>query len=55
MIRQKELLKKLHISRQTLWRWRRAGMPYHRVGNTLFFDEKQVKAWIKCGGDKRVT
>ena len=51
MIRQKELLSQLRVSRQTLWRWRRLGLPCYKVDKTLFFDEKEVLRWIERHGD----
>ena len=55
MIRQKELLSQLRVSRQTLWRWRRLGLPCYKVDKTLFFDEKEVLRWIERHGDNHAV
>ena len=55
MIRQKELLSQLRVSRQTLWRWRRLGLPCYKVDKTLFFDEEEVRRWIERHGDNHAV
>lgn len=47
MVRQKELLEMLGISRKTLWRWRQLGLPYHKVERVIYFDVTEVKKWIR--------
>lgn len=44
-----ELMKELRITRPTIDRWRKAGMPCHTAvpEGKLFFDLAEVQAWIK--------
>ncbi|MDA8337004.1 MAG: helix-turn-helix domain-containing protein [Peptococcaceae bacterium] len=44
---QKELCKWLKISPVTLWRWRRAGLPYFKYGNTVRFNPEEVSEWLE--------
>lgn len=47
MLRIKELCKEYSISRPTMYRWLEMGLPHHKVGNIVLFDEEEVKEWIK--------
>lgn len=42
-----ELAKNLKISRATIDRWRKEGMPYYKIGNGVRFIETEVAEWIK--------
>ena len=42
-----ELMELLKISRSTVDRWRREGMPYTKVGRGVRFFEEDVMEWIK--------
>ena len=42
-----ELAKKLKISRATIDRWRKEGMPFYKIGNGVRFIEPEVHSWIK--------
>ena len=42
-----DLTKKLKISRATIDRWRKEGMPYYKIGNGVRFIEAEVYEWIK--------
>lgn len=42
-----DLAKKLKISRATIDRWRKEGMPYYKIGNGVRFIEAEVYEWIK--------
>ena len=42
----KELQEKYSISRSTIDRWRREGMPSIKVGRGVRFDEETVDKWI---------
>lgn len=41
-----ELQSTYKISRTTIDRWRKEGMPFIKVGRGVRFDEKDVKDWI---------
>lgn len=41
-----ELAKSLKISRATIDRWRKEGMPYYKIGNGVRFIETEVNEWI---------
>lgn len=41
------ICRKFAISRTTLWRWRRAGLPAQGVGAKLFIRESAVAAFIE--------
>jgi excisionase family DNA binding protein len=41
-----ELSKMLKISRATIDRWRKEGMPSYKIGNGVRFIEADVHAWI---------
>lgn len=43
----KELCEKLKISRATVDRWRREGLPFIKIGNGVRFIESDVMEWIK--------
>lgn len=42
----KELCDWLKISNNTANNWRRKGLPYIRVGNTVRYDKEQVQKWL---------
>ncbi len=42
-----ELAQSLKISRATIDRWRKEGMPYYKIGNGVRFIETEVSEWIK--------
>jgi excisionase family DNA binding protein len=44
---EEELCKWLTISRSTLWRLRKEGLPYIKVGNLTRYDKDDVLAWLK--------
>lgn len=41
-----ELANSLKISRATIDRWRKEGMPYYKIGNGVRFIEAEVLIWI---------
>ncbi len=45
-VRIRDLEKQLNVSRATLNRWLRRGMPSQKVGGVRLFDPKQVEEWI---------
>ena len=44
------LIETLGISRATLSRWLERGLPHHKIGRLLLFDEDEVDRWIKAQG-----
>ena len=42
-----ELAQMLKISRATIDRWRKEGMPYYKIGNGVRFLESEVNEWIQ--------
>lgn len=47
MITSKELQQIYSLSRATIDRWRREGMPSIKVGRGVRFEEETVKKWIE--------
>lgn len=47
-----ELAQSLKISRATIDRWRKEGMPYYKIGNGVRFIETEVFDWIKQNKSK---
>jgi len=46
-----ELMEKLNISRSTLYRWRKDGMPHEKLGHkTIRYDFDEVKEWLRQRG-----
>jgi len=43
----RQLSDKLQVSRSTIDRWRKEGLPCTKIGKSLRFDEKKVFGWIK--------
>ena len=43
----KELEEKFKLSRSTIYRLRKEGMPYYKVGGSIRFDEDEVRDWLK--------
>lgn len=43
----KELQETYSISRSTIDRWRKEGLPYVKVGRGVRFDENEVILWIQ--------
>ncbi len=47
LIKCQELQSVFSISRSTIDRWRKEGMPFIKVGRGVRFDEDEVYYWIK--------
>lgn len=47
MIRLKELLEELKVSKPTIYRWIENGCPVHYVGSIPYFDMQEVTEWMK--------
>ena len=37
------------VSRTTLYRLRKLGMPFHKFGGRIFYDLDSVRSWTLCG------
>lgn len=42
-----ELAKHLKVTRSTLWRWEKEGMPYLKIGDTKRYELDCVLEWFK--------
>jgi len=46
-LRSKDLEQKYQVSRATVDNWKKAGMPYIKIGRSVRFDEVEVEKWIR--------
>jgi len=46
MLTQDELMERLKISRVTLYRWRKTGLPEIKIGRSVRFDPVAVEKWL---------
>ncbi|AKQ08624.1 hypothetical protein [Bacillus phage vB_BceS-M2] len=37
----------LQVTRQTMYNFRKAGMPHYKIEGTIRYDKKEVTNWIK--------
>lgn len=42
----KELCEKLKFSRETIFKWRKLGMPCIKINRAIRFNEKEVIEWL---------
>ena len=47
MIREQDVMKELKISRPTLSRWKKRGLPFLKVGALVFFEMPKVHQWLR--------
>jgi predicted DNA-binding transcriptional regulator AlpA len=47
LLTEKELQEKLSLSRSTLVRLRKKGLPYKKIDRSIRYDEKEVMQWIE--------
>ena len=47
MLREKDLLKELKISKYTLYQWRNEGLPFIKVRHLVFYDIVNVHKWME--------
>ena len=45
-LRTRDIKKMFKVSTQTLYNWRKEGMPYSGSGKMLLYDEKAVREWL---------
>lgn len=50
MLRIRDVMLLFGVSRTTVYKWMKSGMPHVYVGKLLFFDESQVLDWVKHHG-----
>lgn len=41
-----DIAKSLNVSRQTIERWRKEGLPYKKIGTLVRFDADEVNKWV---------
>ena len=46
-LRSKDLESKYQVSRATIDNWKKAGLPYLKIGRSVRFDEVEVEKWIR--------
>jgi len=46
LLKEKEICDYLNISRTTIWRYKKLGLPSYKVGNVRRFNLDEVKGWI---------
>lgn len=42
-----ELQEKLKVSRQTIYDWRKNGLPFLKIGSSIRFDGDEVNEWVE--------
>ena len=52
-LRSKDLEAKYQVSRATIDNWKKAGMPYLKIGRSVRFDEAEVETWIRVYFNQR--
>ena len=43
----KDVMSKYKTSRSTVYKWIKNGLPVHKIGNLLRFDESEVEGWVR--------
>jgi excisionase family DNA binding protein len=47
---EKELMQSLKVSRSTLVRWRKEGMPFEKIGKLIRYNEEKIMDWLEGKG-----
>jgi excisionase family DNA binding protein len=47
-----ELSKWLKVTRRTIDRWRKKGLPYYKVGSSIRFKKEEILQWIEQNKNK---
>ena len=42
-----ELAEVLNVSRQTIFNWRKEGMPFYKINKAVRFDLVEIKEWLQ--------
>jgi phage terminase Nu1 subunit (DNA packaging protein) len=50
MVKTGELEKIVNVSRHTIIKWRKEGLPFYKKDKAVLFDPKEVIEWIKSNG-----
>lgn len=50
LITTKTLSELLSVTEVTIWRWRKEGMPFKKLGSRVRFDYDEVIAWLEERG-----
>ena len=52
-MRVEAITKALGISRATLYRWIKGGLPHHKVGRVVLFDQDEIDSWLRAQSARR--
>lgn len=47
LVTEKELIDLIKVSRMSIYSWRKKGLPYLKIGNTLRYESDEVIKWMK--------
>lgn len=47
MLRVKQIMEQYHVSKMTVYRWIKRGLPMIKVGGITFIEEKELEKFIK--------
>jgi excisionase family DNA binding protein len=48
-----ELCEWLKITRRTIERWRKSGLPFYKIGSSVRFKKEEVLSWIEQNKNKQ--
>jgi excisionase family DNA binding protein len=48
-----ELCEWLKITRRTIERWRKGGLPFYKIGSSVRFKKEEVLSWIEQNKNKQ--
>lgn len=49
MLRISDIMKQLKVSRPTIYKWFKQGLPFIKVGSLIFVEEKELNKFLKKG------
>lgn len=47
LLHERRVAETIGVDRATLWRWRRLGLPHYRVGGRVYYDARDLDAWVE--------
>lgn len=50
MLRMNDVMLLLKVSRATVYKWMKNGLPFSRVGKLVFFERESVISWVSNNG-----